>query len=369
MARPLKVLYVRNEDSAGTLSIFAAGHRRLGTEVRVLTLFRTAEGFQEDICLNLPLLPSSRERRKFKERWLTPPSAYKDAEGYPPIWSPPLLKKRLFALRDWLWRPYVEKAIREYELDNFDIYHLEGGSGIFRTNPYPFDRLAAKGKHLLANYHGVDMRTRGVLPWIDQLTEVNTTSEVDLLEKHPNIEYVYLPYPVDQHQPCFDLHSPLRLCHATRDRYWKGSDQIIQACQALERSHDVEFVLIENRSHAETLRIKAECDIYIDQVANLGGWGYGMNSVEAMALGLACCTNLLPAYETFLGDHPFYQVSAETLYTDLRGLVENPGKIMDLKQASHRWVRKRHDTMAVMHQVYGIYKRQGWIEELPDGLR
>ena len=33
-------------------------------------------------------------------------------------------------------------------------------------------------------------------------------------------------------------------------------------------------------------------DILIDQIGDSGGWGYGMNSIEAMTLGLCCMTQM-----------------------------------------------------------------------------
>lgn len=368
MGQPLKVLYLRTENSAGTLQLFAEGHRRLGTEARYVTLFPTAEGFAEDISLDLPLTPKTKTFRRTKGVLLDQQHQYREAEGYPPSWKPPLGREVFFRLRDQLWRPIVNRAIREHGLDDFDIYHLEGGHGFFRTIPWPFDELKTAGKHIIANYHGVDMRTRGVFPWIDSLVDINTTSELDLLEKHPNIEYVYLPYDVKQHKAAFELNDPLRICHATRDRYWKGSDRIIEACRKLEKSHGVEFILIENQPHDKTLETKAQCDIYIDQVANLGGWGYGMNSVEALSMGLCCCTNLIPQYESFLGDHPFVNVHGDTLFEDLSGLVMNPERIQTKRNQGRKWVEKTHDIDAVMRSVYDIYYRMGWIKELPDAL-
>ena len=368
MEHPLKILYLRTENTAGTLNLFVEAHRKLGNQANFVTLFPTAEGFPEDICLDLPLLPKTDRFKKAKEVLLNQNDLYRDARGFPPRWEPPLGRRMFFTARDWLWKPLIRRAIRQYGLMDYDVYHLEGGHGFLRTSAWPFNELKQKGKHIVANYHGVDMRTRGVFPWIDKLVDVNTTSELDLLEKHPNMKYVFLPYPVNQHSVNPALHNPLRICHATRDRYWKGSDSIIAACQQLEKSHGVEFVLIENQPHDKTLELKAGCDIYIDQVANLGGWGYGMNSVEALSMGLACCTNLLPQYETFLGEHPFVNVHRETLYEDLVKLVEQPNLVRKKKQAGRSWVEKTHGVSAVMRSIYEIYRQQSWIKELPHEL-
>ena len=365
MGQPLKVLYLRTENSSGTLSLFAEGHKRRGSIARFVTLFPTAEGFPEDICLDLPFTPKSEAFRKTKKAILDESDLYQNAEGYPPVWKPSPGREIFFRMRDQLWRPAINRAVEKHGLHDFDIYHLEGGHGFFRTMPWPFDELKKEGKYIIANYHGVDMRTRGVFPWIDSLVDINTTSELDLLEKHPNIEYLYLPYDVKQHQTRKYLNDPIRICHATRDRYWKGSDVIIEACRKLEKSHGVEFVLIENQPHEKTLQTKSGCDIYIDQVANLGGWGYGMNSVEALSMGLCCCTNLLPQYESFLGDHPFINVQRDSLYNDLKALVENPELIQRKQNDGRFWVEQTHDIDAVMSSVYAIYQRQGWIEETP----
>ncbi len=368
MGRPLKILYLRTENTAGTLQLFVDAHRKLGNEARFVTLFPTAEGFPEDICLDLPFLPKTEVFKKAKDLITSEKALYQEAQGFPPQWKPSLSRKVFFNLRDQIWRPYLKRAFMEHGLLDFDIYHLEGGHGFLRMSPWPFPELKAKGKHILANYHGVDMRTRGVFPWIDALVDVNTSSELDLLQKHPRMSYVFLPYDVKQHAVKKGLNSPLRICHATRDRYWKGSDIIIEACEKLVESHAIEFVLIENQPHAKALAMKAECDIYIDQVANLGGWGYGMNSVEAFSMGLACCTNLMPEYETFLGEHPFVNIHKDSLYEDLVALVEDPQRVEEKKEAGRTWVEKTHDTPAVMRSIYQIYLDQGWIRELPHDL-
>ncbi len=366
MGRPLKILYLRTENTAGTLQLFVEAHRKLGNVANFVTLFPTAEGFPEDICLDLPLLPKSKSFKQAKDLILDQKELHKEAQGYPPVWNPPLGRKTFFKLRDLLWKPLLKTAIKKYNLLDYDIYHLEGGHGFLRTSAWPFNDLKAQGKHIVANYHGVDMRTRGIFPWIDALVDINTSSELDLLEKHPKMKYVFLPFEVEKHEARFQLNTSLKICHATRDRYWKGSDIIIEACQRLEKTHGVEFVLIENQPHDITLKRKAACDIYIDQVSNLGGWGYGMNSVEALSMGLVCCTNLIPQYDNFLGEHPFVNVHKETLYEELVALIDDKEQLLKKKLAGRTWVEKTHSVSAVMRSIYGIYQNQGWIKELPD---
>ncbi len=356
----MKILYIMVENTANTLPVFVKGHHDRGNEARFLTLFKAAGDFEEDICLDLPLLPNSSWFRSSKDLLFSQEQQYAEAPGYPPTWNAGILHKSFFYLRDIIWLPLIKQAIKQYKLDEFDVYHIEGGHGLLRMFAWPLSKWKRQGKGFVINYHGADMRTRGVFPWIDELGDLHTTSELDLMTRHPNMSYVFLPFNVDAFKPGTGLGTPLRICHATRDRYWKGSDVIIEACEKLVKTHGVKFDLIENQPYQETLRRKALADIYIDQVANLGGWGYGMNSVEALSMGVVCATNLVPEYETFIPDHPFINVSKGHLYDDLRVIVENPQQILKFKLKGREWVEKTHSISAVMDQVYALYKKQNW---------
>lgn len=348
------------ENTANTLPMFVKGHAARGNQARYLTLFKAVGDFQEDICLNLPLLPNKSWFRAGKDVLFSRDEQYAEAPGYPPTWSPGWLRKAFFLLRDLIWIPSVLSAIKTHKLDDFDVYHLEGGHGLLRMFAWPLKKWHTQGKGIVINYHGADMRTRGVFPWIDNLGDIHSTSELDLMDRHPDMNYVFLPFNVHDFQTRTALGKPLRICHATRDRYWKGSDLIIEACERLAQTHGIQFDLIENQTNAETLRRKALADIYVDQVSNLGGWGYGMNSVEALSMGVACATNLLPEYEAFIPDHPFFNVSKETLYENLKTLIEDPARIRELQQRGRVWVEKTHDIGAVMDQIYALYAKKGW---------
>ena len=58
-------------------------------------------------------------------------------------------------------------------------------------------------------------------------------------------------------------------------------------------------LLIEKQTQEEVIRIKENCDIYIDQIHNRGGWGYGMSSIESLSMGLVCMTEMIDKYRNF----------------------------------------------------------------------
>ena len=70
--------------------------------------------------------------------------------------------------------------------------------------------------------------------------------------------------------------------------------------------------------------MKKEGDIYIDQIHNRGGWGYGMSSVEALSMGLVCMTELVEEYTKFIPDHPFIAIDKGSLKQKLIQLTLEP---------------------------------------------
>ena len=103
---------------------------------------------------------------------------------------------------------------------------------------------------------------------------------------------------------------------------------------------------------------KAEAAIYVDQIADVAP-GYGMNSIETMALGVACCTSMNAGYEKFMPGHPFINVGPDTLEEQLIALIENPDRIMAAGQAARRWAEERHALEAVGNQLYTYYYNLG----------
>jgi glycosyltransferase involved in cell wall biosynthesis len=131
----------------------------------------------------------------------------------------------------------------------------------------------------------------------------------------------------------------------------------------MERKHGVELVLIEGRSHQEALRLKASCDIAIDQIGDKGGTGYGVNSLETLSMGIPTLTSFTPEFETYLKDHPFITVNPVTLPDRLEQVILD-GDLRRRKGAEgRRFVEKYHDAEKVTLSIYAMYRELGWIDE------
>ncbi|MCH7611946.1 MAG: glycosyltransferase [Candidatus Marinimicrobia bacterium] len=361
----MKVLYIAPENTVGTLSLWKQAHESRGNECTFITLYHTTHDYDPGICLDLPLVKASpwymKSRHRYYQLARGAEGDYREKDGYPPVWTPNSTpEKWYFQFRDWLWSFKVEPAIEALRLFDYDVYHLDWGLEFYRDGRF-VKKLKEAGKPIICTYHGQDLRTRGVIAIIDKASSLNVTSELDLMQKHPDLEYLFLPYDTSRHGQPQTVNHPIRICHSPTNRYYKGSETIIPICEKLAKDENIEFVLIENMPHDKAQHVKQSCDILIDQVHNRGGWGYGMNSVEALSMGLCCVTELIPQYVDFIPDHPFVNVTGDVLYETLLELIENPNKIMEFKKRGRKWVVKYHDLHNTTDVLYNYYEKRGII--------
>jgi hypothetical protein len=361
----LKILHLCDQNWVGSASTFVKYHNKLGNHSRLVTLSRCASGFEEDICLDLPLVKGSRFDMAVKKAVnLAHRGAAKTVDtGGARIWRPrSRLETLLFALRDTLWAPKIYSVVERHDLLSFDIYHLESGSGFFRDSRI-VKKLKAMGKRIVCYYLGTDLRDRGVIPEIDRLSDLNITTEFDHLSLYPGLRFSFLPFEFENYRVREAENEKLRICHAPRSRLLKGSDRIIQVCRQMEREHGVELVLIEGRPHEEAVRIKATCDIAIDQIGDKGGTGYGVNSLETLSMGIPTLTSFTREFEAFLPDHPFITVTAADLADRLEEVILNPELRRRKAAEGRRFVEQYHDPEKIVKSIYAMYRELGWVDE------
>jgi len=359
----VKILYISPENTVGTLTLWKKIHEENGHECRTVTFFKSPKNFDEDICLNLPFNFTKSRLAKIRhwvyQQYRGEEGYFKAKDGIPPKWQPEgRFDSIFFTFKDWLWKPIVEKSINQYDLYNSDVVHFESGMD-FLKNEFFVKALSEKGVKIIAHYHGEDMRARGVMPHIDRLSNLNLTNEVDLLEKHPNIHYLFLPFDTSKFNPKTKINKKVRVVHAPTNRFYKGSDTIINVCDAYHKNGEIEFDLVENVSHEEALKRKYQADIFIDQLGDKGGWGYGMNSVEALAMGICTITEMNNTYHNFIPDHPFVHATKESFQSVLGELIQNKSYLQEKGIESRQWVVKHHDIKNVAKKLYEYYRSIG----------
>jgi hypothetical protein len=361
----LRILHLSDQNWVGAASTFVKYHNNLGNYAQLVTLARSENEFDSGICLELPFATGNLVNSTLR-------AAVNLIHGHAPkyrhiderrVWiRRSALEAWLFALRDRLWAKKINAAIDRYHLLDFDIYHLEGGGGFFRDSRI-IKRLRAMGKKLVCYYLGTDLRDTGVIPEIDKLCGLRITTEFDHLALHPDLRFSFLPFEVDNFEVRRGENRRLRICHAPRNRFFKGTEAIVQVCRRIEQRHNVELVLIEGKSNREAIEIKKTCDLAIDQIGNRGGTGYGMNSLETLSLGIPTVTEFTPEFAGFLPDHPFVLVTEDTLQSKLELLISDPDLRRRKALEGRRFVEKYHRAETVVSSIYAMYEEMGWIDD------
>lgn len=360
----MKVLYVSPEHVSGGFGLFAQGHRDLGADCRYVTFFRSDFGFAEDLCFDLRFMPNLAWVAGIRHilNKLHSEQDIVDLCGNPPFWKPlsPFIK-HFYNLRDLINKPRIENAIKQWKLEDYDIYHFEQGIDPYRDSRW-VKKLAAMGKGIVCFYHGSDVRNRGVLKDVHERSQLNLTSEIDLLSRMDGIKYLYLPIDTDKIVPDpRPADGRIKISHAARNRKFKGSDLIESTVQRLIKNYPIDWVMIENVNHDKALQLKSGSDIFIDQITDAGGWGYGASSVESLAMGIATMTRINDGVAEFLGENPFISVTPDNLESQLSRLIEEPELRMHHAQLGRQWVIERHGLANVMKMLYGYYSEVGLI--------
>ena len=355
----MKILHVAPLNVAGVPFSMMDMQRRSGSETRLVTLHQSNFAFPEDICLHIPLPRHQLAQwwRKSKQRQLSPGVPESDKpDTHLPIHGPKnLFERTYFALDDRRREPIVRRAIEEYRLDDFDIIHYDGGLDFFRDCRLA-KRWKKEGKRIICHYMGSDLRVRGIDPTMDRLSDLNLTNESDHLLRHSNIHYIYIPFDVSPLLVRTGENKRLRIVHSPTNRAMKGTEFILPVMEAVRKVRDVDFVLVENKSHDEVIRIKQSCDLAIEQVGNLGGTGYGRNSLETLAMGIPTITEMTPDYTAWLPDNPFVLATRETLYESVLELIDNSELRKELKQRGRQWVMTYHSYPAVHQRLMDLYR-------------
>ena len=183
----MRILHLCDQNWVGMANAFVEAHRRHGHESRLVTLCECVNEFEEDVCLHLPFFQGTPFHLVLKSIMsrlhANRPKQVAAAGGGAPEWRPRSgFEAAMFRFREEvLWKPRIERAIREHGLDEYDIYHLEAGTGFYRDGRF-LREMKKRGKRVVAYYLGTDLRERGVIPAIRELSDLNLTCEWDHLD-------------------------------------------------------------------------------------------------------------------------------------------------------------------------------------------
>lgn len=234
---------------------------------------------------------------------------------------------------------------------------------IHTTLPGPALRVFRRRRPLVVHHHGSEYRDDrvGVDRFCRSIGATQVVSTLDLMGT-PGVEW--LPSVVDVDalaaiRPRRHARPTVRIAHAPTDRALKQTAAVVAAVERLvERGLPVELDLIEGVPWQECLARKARADILVDQLE----LGYGLNAIEAWAMGLPVVAGVTDPdtrdrmIETF-GELPFVRANAETLEETLEGLVTDARYRREQAERGRAHVERFHSQRAVVERLEPIYAR------------
>ncbi len=338
------------ENYAGVPGTFVHAENELGHESILVTLFPSRRQYDDgSICLNMPFVGTSfiNFAKKIignKEQLQVSNKRRKNGPAMPLRNPDSTLLKHLFRWRDTIWEPKIHRLLSDIRIDTFDLIYLDGGMGFLRSGKI-ITQLKDSGIRVGIIYYGSDLRTRGVIAHVDALAEHRFTLEFDHTILYPATDFVFFPFSLATFQPAEGYDSNrIRIGHAPTNRQAKGTTVILRELDDLKKTYPLDIVLIENLPHSEALTLKSSCDIFID---NIGELGYGINSLESLAMGIPTAVELLPDFVEVLGDHPFITISEGSIARALLPYLKSEHARKALGEKGRNWVNEKHDPLKI----------------------
>jgi hypothetical protein len=349
MNKPLKILHIAPQNFAGMPIDFVNMHKSFGIESRLITIYKNTLNFEEDISINLPI-----KTGKLAKKWRD--SKIDKLKFYEPK---NILEATYFKLRDFKNRSKITSYIDKYKLYDYDIYHFDGGMDLFRDLRFAKE-LKRRGKKIVCCYFGSDLRTRGIFKELDEMSNLNLTVEYDHLNLYKGLNYLFFPFDIKNYPYLFKYNPKIKIIHSPTNRRFKGTNKILNVIEELKKEKDFEFLLIENMDRGKVLKLKRECNLAIDQVGGeMGGTGYGKNSIENLSMGLPTITEFTDDYLKFIPENPFITCNINNLKENLLKIIENPEILKSYSETGRKWVEKYHSFESVNNKLMTLYKSKG----------
>ncbi len=349
----MKILHFAVENYSRIPALLVKEECKAGHESILVTLYKNDRRYDdEDYCLDLPLV-GTKFLSVIKQTIIKPRQTItnkrRSTNRQSIKWHPKNhFEKGLIALRDSIWEPRVRSFLKKIQIEKYDTIMLDGGAGFLRNSKI-IQELKKAGKKIACCYYGSDLRTRGIIESVDSIADASFSFEFDHTLMRPDIPFLFYPFAAESlPQRIENTSSNIRIGHAPTNRKAKGSDVILNALGELKKDCPVEIILIENMPYSQAINLKASCDIFIDQIGELG---YGVNSLESLAMGIPTAVELQPDFEKYLGNHPFITINQSNICEVLKAYIQSKELREELKLHGKEWVNEVHSPEMTSQQI------------------
>ncbi|MFP4459323.1 MAG: glycosyltransferase [Candidatus Zixiibacteriota bacterium] len=355
------ILHIALENFANLPWTIIQAERAMGFNSDLVTLYKTFQNFPQEQSLDLPFIGTNFGGRildLLKGRSLLD-NKRREIANRPPVWKPKTrFHKALFDFRDRLWKMKLKNHKIHDMIEKADIIVLDGGSGILRSGDFIID----SGKeNIVEVFYGSDLRSRGIIHPVDKLAKLRFTMEFDHKQLYPELEFLYFPFDWKKmpNKKRIRPGETVRIGHSPTKRSTKGTDIILLELEKLKEKYPIEVVLIEGMEYQKAIELKSSCDIFIDQ---LGELGYGISALEALAMGIPTMVQLMPDFEEFLGDHPFINIEKNNISRKITEVIEKPELFDYFSIKGRNWLKTTHNVQTSLKKMTNSYSHLGWIK-------
>jgi glycosyltransferase involved in cell wall biosynthesis len=158
-------------------------------------------------------------------------------------------------------------------------------------------------------------------------------------------DLLWLPTDLSTLEFCVGGSQPPVVVHAPSESKVKGTGYVEGAVKTLKQEgYSFRFELCQNMTNPEIRRILASADIAIDQLILPG---YGLFAVEAMATGCAVLSSAVAGYNGFPVDLPIMTTTPDTIYENLKKLLEDRDLRARMAHEGRAYVEQYHDHIKV----------------------
>ncbi len=138
------------------------------------------------------------------------------------------------------------------------------------------------------------------------------------------------------------------IVHAPTNPQIKGTKYVLRAIQKLrEEGYQFKFELYQHLPNVEVRKRLAHSHIAIDQLILPG---YALFAIEAMATGNAVLGSAVAGYNGFSKDMPIMTTTPETIYDNLKRLLEDRQLLTELARYGRKYVERFHDYKTVANK-------------------
>jgi hypothetical protein len=258
---------------------------------------------------------------------------------------------------DLIWNKKTEPLIRDL-VKEADVIHL--------NNSWSAQLRFRIRKPMLLHHHGSMFRNNPAKAFeiAKHHRMLQCVSTIDLQRPDPKL-LPWLPsaYDIDELLAYGEAHrrepdGRVRIVHAPTNRGLKHTDLLVAVVKELQAEGlPVDIVMVENKTWAECLKVKAAADIVFDQLL----FGYGCNSIEAWAMGIPVISGAddwtLDRMLNEWGDIPFVTANEQTLSDVIRKMVKSKTMRDEWAGRGMHHVRRFHDEKPALTRLAELYAK------------